>query len=170
MIQLLQHFFVISLLPLFLAACAGSQPQSTPEYFGNGSVVAVWNLENFSVTENQTLDDIQEFLTAKVAETLKESGGCIVVEREKLILALEELALGSSALVDETSRLEVGRLLGAQFMVFGGFQQAGEQLRIDLRLIDVASGAVIRTGVHTTRADNVTALLAAAATVTAQLF
>ncbi|AGF79219.1 Curli production assembly/transport component CsgG [Desulfocapsa sulfexigens DSM 10523] len=168
--KLLRPFLFISLLPMFLNACAGSQPQYTPEYFGSGSVVAVWNLENYSVTENQILDDMQEFLTAKVAETLKESGECIVVEREKLVLALEELSLGSSVLVDETSRLEVGRLLGAQFMVFGGFQQVGEQLRIDLRLIEVASGAVVRTGVHTIRADNVSALLAAVEAVTAQLF
>ena len=168
--KILQPLLFVSFLSLMLAACAGSPSQYTPKVYGSGSIVAVWDLENFSVTENQILDDMQEFLTAKVAETLKESGGYIVVEREKLVLALEELSLGSSALVDETSQLKVGQLLGAELMVFGGFQQIGEQLRIDLRLVEVSSGAVIRTGVYTTTANNVQSLLTAAETVTAQLF
>jgi len=59
-------------------------------------------------------------------------------------------------LADETTRLELGKILGAQLMVFGGYQQVGEQFRIDLRMIAVESGAVVRTGektIHTTDAS-----------------
>lgn len=171
MIKILRDLILLSLLPLLLTACAGSSGTTyTPAIYGSGSVIVVWDLENFSVTENQILDDMQEFLTAKITETLKDSGGYVVVERQKLLLALEELALGSSVLVDKASQLEVGHLLGAQLMVFGGYQQVGEQLRIDLRLIEVATGAVIRTGQHTTTASDVSGLFAAAENVAAELF
>ncbi len=171
MMKILRDLIVLSLLPLLLTGCAGSSGTYTPAtYYGRGSVIVVWDLENFSVTDNHILDDMQDFLTAKVTETLKESGGYVIVERQKLLLALEELALGSSSLVDKASQLEVGHLLGAQLMVFGGYQQAGEQLRIDLRLVEVASGAVIRTGQYTTTASDVSGLLAAAENVAAELF
>lgn len=170
MIKFLRDLILLSLLPFLLTACAGSSGTYTPATYGRGSVIVVWDLENFSVSDNQILDDMQDFLTAKVAETLKESGGYVVVERQKLLLALEELALGSSSLTDKASQLEVGHLLGAQLMVFGGYQQVGEQLRIDLRLIEVASGAVIRTGEYTTTASDVSGLLTAAENVAAELF
>lgn len=170
MIKSLNAFFVISLLSLFLSGCAGSPPtEYTPKEYGSGSVVAIWDLENFSIEENQILDDMQEFLAAKIAEIFREQGGYVIIERQKLILALEELALGSSALVDETSQLEIGHLLGAQLMVFGGFQQVGEQLRIDLRLVEVESGAVIRSSEHTASAGDVSAILRSAETVALKL-
>ncbi len=159
----LQALLLISLVTFLLAGCAGTPaPEMPKKVYGSGSIVAVWDLENFSVTENQILDDMQEFLSAKVAETLKEQGGYIIVERQKLLLALEELAIGSSSLASEASRLQIGRMLGAELMVFGGFQQFGEQLRIDLRLIEVESGAVVRVAEHTATVSDVTALLSAA--------
>ncbi|MCI5212025.1 MAG: hypothetical protein D3910_25325, partial [Candidatus Electrothrix sp. ATG2] len=163
---------------LLLAGCAMPPTETTtpsepyvPKTYGSGSVVvAIWDLENFSVTENQILDDMQEFLTGKVTETLQGQGGFVVIERQKLLLALEELHLGSSELADENSRLEIGRLIGAQLMVFGGYQQVGEQLRIDLRMVEVESGAVIRTAEHTATAGDVAGVLAAAEAVAKELF
>ena len=160
--KIVQTLLLTALLPLLLSACGGSSANYSPKVYGSGSIVAVWDLENFSVTENQIMDNMQEFLTAKVAETMQEQGGYVIVERQKLLLALEELSLGSSNLVSEASQLAIGRMLGAQLMVFGGYQQFGEQLRIDLRLIEVESGAVIQVAEHTTAASDISTLLAAA--------
>lgn len=157
------------LLSLFLCSCGGTTAHYTPKLYGSGSVVAVWDLENFSVTENQTLDDMMEFLSAKVAETLKEQGGYVIVERQKLLLALEELAIGSSSLASEESKLQIGRLVGAELMVFGALQQFGEQVRIDLRLVEVESGAVIRVAEHTGAASDASGLLTAARSAALQL-
>lgn len=167
-------FFSWLIFLFLLGGCA--QPPSqmtsepyTPKSYGPGSVIAVWDLENFSITENQILEDMQEFLTVKVTETLKEQGGYVVIERQKLLLALEELQLGSSELADENSRLEIGRLIGAQLMVFGGYQQVGEQLRIDLRMVEVESGAVLRTAEHTATAAAPAGVLATAEAVAKEL-
>jgi hypothetical protein len=57
---------------------------------------------------------------------------------------LEELHLGSSALADEQTRLKLGKLVGARLMVFGGYQVFGGQMRIDLRLVEVETGKVLK--------------------------
>ncbi|MBE0617892.1 MAG: hypothetical protein IH608_08210 [Proteobacteria bacterium] len=88
-------------------------------------------------------DDWGEILAGKVAETLQ-ARDYPVVERQRLAMLLEELSLGSGALADESTRLRVGRLSGARLMVFGGYQVFGEQARVDLRLVDVETGRVVR--------------------------
>ncbi len=152
----------VCLFVLFLSGCASRPAVYTMPEYKAGSVVAVWNLEDMSVKGSPALHDMHEFLTAKVSETLKEKGAYQIIERERLLLALEELHLGSSALADEASRLQVGKILGAQLMVFGGYQQAGDQFRIDLRMIEVQSGAVVRTGERTVRAGDTSDWLQAA--------
>jgi hypothetical protein len=145
----------------WVSGCAsGPGIHKIPEYT-RGSVTAVWDLEDMSSSSTSTLQDMQEFLTAKVSEILKEKGGYTIIERVKLLLALEELHLGSSSLANETSRLAVGKIVGAQLMVFGAYQQVGTQFRIDLRMIEVQSGAVVRTAEKTIQATDVAGWLEA---------
>jgi len=122
-----------------------------------------------SIIKNNTLTEMSEFLTAEVTNTLKEKGEYEIVEREKLLLALEELQLGSSDLVSDTSRLQVGQVLGAQLMVFGGYQILGEQMRIDLRMVEVETGAIIRTATQTSSAADISGWLKTAAEAAIEL-
>lgn len=160
---------ILLCLLLFLPSCAAEQTPYKPVEYGSGSIVAVWDLEDFSVTEHAALSDMQEFLTAKIIETLKTKGGYELVERQKLLLALEELSLGSSELASETSRLQVGQIIGAQLMVFGGYQMVGAQLRIDLRMIEVESGVVVKAAEQTVTAADISGWLKAAEDAAAQL-
>jgi curli biogenesis system outer membrane secretion channel CsgG len=113
------------------------------------SAVAVWDLEN--VNPDEALGtDMGELLAAKVIETLKESDTFQVVERERLILALEELNRGSTSIVDESTRLKIGRIVGARFMIFGGYFVLGDMMRLDLRLVEVESGSIVKAAQKTT--------------------
>ena len=47
--------------------------------------------------------------------------------------------------LDETAVLALGRELGAQWVVTGGYQRLGDQLRITARIADTATGVVART-------------------------
>jgi curli biogenesis system outer membrane secretion channel CsgG len=104
------------------------------------ATVAVWELEDVSAGLSRI--DVGEVLSAKVSETLQRKGTYTVVERERLLRVLGELHLGSSELADEGTRLRIGRLLGARFMVFGGYQIVGKQMRLDLRLVEVETGKI----------------------------
>jgi len=160
---------ILLCLLFFISSCATEQAAYKPVGYGSGSIVAVWDLDDISVTSHPSLTDMQEFLTAKIIETLKTKGGYELVERQKLLLVLEELSIGSSELASETSRLKVGQMLGAQLMVFGGYQLVGEQLRIDLRMIEVSSGVVIKAAEQITTAADISGWLKAAEEAAAKL-
>jgi hypothetical protein len=65
-----------------------------------------------------------------------------VIERQRLLLALEELRLGTTSIVDESTRLKLGKIVAARFMVFGGYQVVGDKMRLDLRLVEVETGKI----------------------------
>ena len=105
------------------------------------NAVAVFDLENMTPHEPATAN-MGELLSGQVIDVLKEAKH-IVVERERLILALEELKLGSGALADPSTRLQVGKIVGARHMVFGTYLIIGGVMRLDLRLVDVETGGIL---------------------------
>jgi curli biogenesis system outer membrane secretion channel CsgG len=119
--------------------------------------VAVWDPEDVSPGAAGE-QGIGEVLALRIVETVR-ARGLAVVERQKLLLAVEELRLGSSALADESTRLRLGRVTGARRMVFGGYLTAGNRVRMDLRLVDVETGKVLRTASRTGPAGGIDALL-----------
>jgi curli biogenesis system outer membrane secretion channel CsgG len=118
-------------------ACATSPPKEKE------LTLAVWDLDNLS-PGSVALPNLGELLTAQIIASLKKKGQYTIVERERLLLVLEEQRLGTTSLVDESTRLKLGRLLGARRMVFGGYQVIGEQMRLDLRVLDVESGKILK--------------------------
>ncbi|MBW1862786.1 MAG: hypothetical protein JRJ02_10490, partial [Deltaproteobacteria bacterium] len=64
-----------------------------PAAYKEDTAIAIWDLEDW--TPGVSIHpNFGEILSAKVIETLKEIGEHTVVERERLVLALEELNLG----------------------------------------------------------------------------
>jgi len=160
------HQFVPFLyLALALAAC-GPTPQAVVSE--RGPVVAVWDLEDVGpLTKASPV--LGELLSSEILETIKQKGTYTVVERERLQLVLEELKLGTTSLVDESTRLRLGKLVGATLMVFGGYQAIGDTVRLDVRLVEVESGRTIKAVFKTAPAANVPELLKAARAATADL-
>ncbi len=134
--------------------------------------VAVWNLENLSLTDGVGFDlnEMGEILSAKIIETTSETIGRMVVEREQLLLALEELNLGTTSLVDESVRLKIGKIVGAKLMVLGAYMVVETQMRLDLRLVEVETGKVLNATKKTVPAGNMTQWLNAAKIATEELF
>ncbi len=89
-----------------------------------------------------------EWLATAIAETvtadLKELGGVAVFGNERVHEVLRRLRSGHTVL-DERLAIEAGREMGARWIVTGGFQRVGEQLRITARFLEVATGEVLRT-------------------------
>jgi hypothetical protein len=129
--------------------------------------VAVWDPENLSLKDSG-MPDLGQVLSGEIIQTLQTSG-IKVVEREKLVAMLEELKLGSSELADESTRLKVGRMIGAREMVFGGYMVVGKTLRLDLRRVDVATGKVFKTAKKTAQANDLAGWLKAARDAAAEL-
>jgi curli biogenesis system outer membrane secretion channel CsgG len=126
---------VLCLAALFTACASG---HTRP---GTGAAVAVWDVDDLSPAGSGR-SSLGEILSAQVIDAIRQKGGYDVVERERLLLILEELHLGAGELADEATRLRLGRIAGARLMVFGGYQVVGDRMRLDLRLVDVETGKV----------------------------
>jgi len=81
---------------------------------------------------------LQSMLTTDLAA----SSRITVVERARLADLRKEMKLGHSAAADPATAVKLGRLAGATHLVTGSFTLAGKQMRLDARVIDVATGRV----------------------------
>jgi serine/threonine protein kinase/Tfp pilus assembly protein PilF len=97
---------------------------------------------------NITREPADEWIGAGIAETvtadLKVVEGITVIGRERVFDALRLIQSSGAAAVDDRFAIEIGRGLGARWIVAGGYQRLGDRLRITARVVEVATGAVLR--------------------------
>ena len=158
--------FLFLSLSLFGCVTTSSKTATTTDW-SSGGAVAVWDLEDVSPM-GTAQPDLAEFISARVLETLK-TQGAKVVERQKLLSVLKELSLGESELADPETQLRIGHLSGAKTMVFGGYQVVGGSMRIDLRMVEVETGRIVKASEQTIEGNKLTDWLGAAETVAKKL-
>ena len=133
------------------------------------AAVAVWDFDNLSPSASEQ-HNLGELLSGQVIEVLQKQGDHPVIEREQLFRALEELQLGATSLATESTRLRLGRISGARFMVFGGYQIIGAQMRLDVRLVEVETAKVRKAVQRTTPASDLSRWLGSAREAAEELF
>ncbi len=69
--------------------------------------------------------------------------GLQVIERYQLQDLLMEQRLALSGRVDEGTAVEIGKMVGAQYMIYGQVTSIAEQLRMDMRVVDVETSEVV---------------------------
>lgn len=95
---------------------------------------------------NLTEDPADDWIGAGIAESLATGlpGRYAVIARARVSETMREASGdGGTAATDEV--LEVGRRLGARYVVSGAYQRLGAVIRITGRLVDVATGAIVRS-------------------------
>ena len=68
-----------------------------------------------------------------------------IVERDKLEAILKEQKLSNSKDFDPSTAAKVGKLLGAQIILTGGYFEMMGNMRIDARFIDVETGKILKS-------------------------
>lgn len=154
-------------LMVIICACAAG-PSGHEAGMGRRSV-AVPAFEDLSPL-NEAAEDVSDLLTAKAIEAIQDRGDYDVVERQRLASVLEELNIGTSQMADRENQLKLGAITGAGLMVFGTFQIIENQLRLDVRLVDVESGQVLNAVSAMAAENNLHGWLDTAAKATAELF
>ena len=115
------------------------------------TVVAVMNFTGGEVLEER----LQIHMADALVTSLVKAGRFDVVERERLDLVMNEQNLHQRGLVDPATAARVGKILGAQLVVFGLVTGASEQkidkfsydlirveVSMDVRAVDVSTGRV----------------------------
>lgn len=157
---MMKHAMRVIVICFFLCGCAAAPVATTAVPSVIKPTLAVWDLEDLSPLGIAQID-LGNLLSARIMETVQQEG-YTVVEREKLEMALRELALGSSSLADSSSQLRIGRIAGARWMIFGAYQVVSDQMRLDLRMVDVETGRIIKAAQKTAGGGDLSGWLKAA--------
>ncbi len=89
-------------------------------------------------------DGLGRALADMMVTDLSTSKTLQLVERTKLKLVLDELKLAKSGFLDKRTAQKLGRGLGAELVITGSFSIIGETFVIDVRIISVKTGAIIK--------------------------
>ena len=100
-------------------------------------------LEFQGLNEQAKKDNMGKMVTEIMTTSLVNSRAFNIIEREKLSKVLKEFQLSQTGLIDEASAKEIGKILGADAIVTGSVMMLRERLRLDARIIDVGTGAII---------------------------
>ena len=119
-------------------------PATAPD--GKEPVLASKVRQKVAVMDFKTVGDstdLGEGAAEILRTTLMETGKYTVVERSMLKAALEEQKLSLSGVVDQTTAVGIGRILGAQLVAVGSVVKMGESYTLNIRFVDVATGEVV---------------------------
>lgn len=144
---------------LALVALTGtaSAQQRTPAQGDARPGVAVLDFD-IGATIGQDPDDYQALRRGLASMTLSElaaNQAIRVVERAQLQSILQEQNLGREGRVDPSTVANIGRLVGARFMVTGTLYDVRGAMRIDARIINTETSEIVRTMRVEGRMDNV---------------
>ena len=101
-----------------------------------GQVVVIAEFENINVQ----VDVIPRMLQEYMITALIKSKHLKVVERVQLVKALEEMKLTQTALADPKWRKEIGKYVGATYILVGSISEIQTQFSINARLVAIENG------------------------------
>ncbi len=102
--------------------------------------IAVIDLDPTGISNNET-----EFLSDRLRTELFETGKFQVVEREKMNAILHEQGFQQTGCTSVECAIEIGQLLNVRVMVAGSIGKIDDIYSLSIRMIDVETGAIIRT-------------------------
>ena len=109
---------------------------------------------------NITREAVDDWIGTGIAETvtsdLKNIHGITIIGRARVFDALRNLS--TDAHLNDSLAIDIGRRLGATWILVGGFQRIGTSVRITANMVEVATGAVKRTVKVDGRIDDIFAL------------
>jgi curli biogenesis system outer membrane secretion channel CsgG len=113
---------------------------------------------DIGATIGQDPEDYQALRRGLASMTLNEltaNAGVRVVERAQLQQILQEQNLGREGRVDPGTVSQIGRLVGARYMVTGTLYDVRGDVRVDARLFNTETSEIVRTMRVRGRLDNV---------------
>jgi TolB-like protein len=84
-------------------------------------------------------------ITDRLRNELFNSGNFTVLERGQMEQVLKEQGFQQSGCTSDACAVEIGQLLGVQYLIVGSIGKIGQTYTINVRLIDVTSGKITQT-------------------------
>ena len=118
-------------------------PGGVPAQSADVPTVAVMDFTSFMMGDGGAAVNLGKAITAMLVTEFSGREGIRVIERAELSEMLREQDLVLSGRVDESSAIEVGKLVGAQYVLHGQVTSIVDNLRMDIRAVDVETSEIV---------------------------
>ena len=134
----MRSFHILAAAGLLAATAAAATGQQVP-------TVAVLDLNAFSVS----LEDasaVGRGIAAMITTELSDRPEVQIVDRQQIeeVLRRQQVSVGATGVADDAA-MQIGRLLGAHYIVTGNVALDPRRARLDLRMIDVETGGIVKS-------------------------
>lgn len=133
--------FSIALVMLFLFVF------SVVELYAAETRIAVLPFKN--LVQKPDWNWLSEGIASTITSKLGNMKGISIVERSQLQAAISELGLQHAGIVDDTTAVKAGKILGVQVVILGEFQVVGDVIRISARFVEVQTAKVVSSSLVT---------------------
>ena len=143
-----------------VGACLAALPEAAIAQALKPTVAIMYFNNNVITKDARDYDGLSKGLPDFLITEMSSNSAIRVVERDQVQKLLDEQKLVGAGQVDRESAVRVGKLLGAQHMIFGGFMADTKgTFRIDARAVNVETGALEFTDRVQDRSENVLGLI-----------
>ncbi|HEX9580151.1 MAG TPA: CsgG/HfaB family protein [Gemmatimonadales bacterium] len=109
--------------------------------------IAVFTFDNGGSygQDKEVFDALQVGLQQILITELASNQALRIVDRSRIKDLLTEQDLGAAGRVDQNTAARIGRLVGARYVVLGGFIDFYGDFRIDARIVNVETSEIVKT-------------------------
>ena len=125
--------------------------------------VAVMDFTGFMLGESGNSAPLGKAVSVMLISEMQGRPGMRIVERQDLKTLLNEQALAVSGMVDDDTAIEIGRLLGAQYVVLGQSTVVMTTIRMDMRMVNVETSEIVSVQKLSGNAEDMLEILVRAA-------
>lgn len=134
---------LVTLALALASVVVGSRWGSAQERTANVPTVAVMDFTGLMVGEGGNSAPLGKAVSAMLVTELSGREGIRVIERQRLQDLLMEQRLTLSGRVAEETAIQVGQLIGAQYVIHGQVTSIADMTRMDMRAVDVETSEVL---------------------------
>lgn len=136
----MSRMFVLFCLTTLMAAAPARAPLATG---APKKTVAILYFDNY--TGKTDYDPLGKGISSMMISDLSVVQEIQLVEREHMQDVVKEIDLQHTKYFDSTTAVKVGHMLGAEYIVVGAFAALQPNMRIDTRVVRVATGQIVKT-------------------------
>ncbi|NOZ63034.1 MAG: hypothetical protein GXO74_15395 [Calditrichaeota bacterium] len=141
----MKKLFVLLLFVLLINISLYAVPNET---------IAVLDFSNNSLMDRDKYESLSGGLAEIMITELSKVKSLQLVERQKINELIKEMQLAQSGMISEDSGVQVGKLLGAKYLVFGSYMVFGKKIRVDVRIVEVETGLTVKAEEVTDKVKN----------------
>ena len=153
-------YFLVSLSLLFLLSCGAQEREAnitTPEEHNTLDEVAAFiardltsslatdsriTVMNFKASEQDVPSELIELLSNEIVNAMINEARVMVLDRDFMDMILEEHKMQLAGITEEES-VQIGKLMGADYVLTGQVLLVGEEYNVYARIIDVQTSKIV---------------------------